>query len=120
MCAERYLKALVQEIGLPIGRTSDLDDLLTALQPHYPNLATLRRGLLILNRYTIDLGYPGHSANRRQAISALRWAKKVRAVIQQLLGIPTARKKPAATINDSSEAPDEILSLSFIVYQTTI
>src|SRR6266446_7850476 len=43
-CAEKYFKALVEEQGLAVPRTHDLQDLLELLLPSHPKLATLRRG----------------------------------------------------------------------------
>jgi HEPN domain-containing protein len=91
-CAESYLKALQQESGLPVRRMPDLDHLLTDLTPHHPSLTTLRRGLLLLDKYAVDVGYPGQTRNKRQAASALRWANKVRTAARSLLGIRQPRK----------------------------
>jgi HEPN domain-containing protein len=91
-CAENYLKALLQEFGLPVRRMPDLDHILTDLTPHYPSLATLRRGLLLLDKYAVDVGYPGQTRNKRQAASALRWAGNVRTAARSLLGIRPPRK----------------------------
>ena len=38
--AEKYLKALVQEVGLAVPRTHDLEVLLDLLLPRHPTLAT--------------------------------------------------------------------------------
>ena len=86
-CAEKYLKALLEELGLPVPKTHDLDHLLTALRPHYPALVALRRGLIFLSEFAIDPRYPGDNATKRQAASALRWMEKVRAAARDLLGI---------------------------------
>ena len=43
--AEKYLKALLQELGLAVPKTHDLEDLLHLLVPHDGTLAPLRRGL---------------------------------------------------------------------------
>src|SRR5205807_9862299 len=47
-CAEKYCKGMMEEIGLPVPKTHDLNLLLNALRPHYATLRTLRRGLLFL------------------------------------------------------------------------
>ena len=92
-CAEKYLKGLMEELGLPVPKTHDLDLLLTALRPHHPGLGSLRRGLVFLSGFAVDTGYPGDSASRRQAVAALRWAKRVRTVVRALLGIRPRRRK---------------------------
>lgn len=69
-------------------------DYLTELLPHYPNLGSLRRGLLTLNDFAVDARYPGESLTKRNARSALRWAGRVREACRTLLGI-RPRRKPA-------------------------
>src|SRR5262245_17049605 len=86
-CAEKYLKALLQELGLSIPRTHVLRDLLGLLLPHYPSLRQFQRGLKFLTRFAVDTRYPGQQATKRQATAALRWADKVRASVRPLLGI---------------------------------
>jgi HEPN domain-containing protein len=90
-CAEKYLKGLMEELGLPVPKTHDLDALLSALTPHHPALRSLRRGLLFLSDFAVDVRYPGTKARKRQAVSALRWATRVRAPARLLLGI---RERP--------------------------
>jgi HEPN domain-containing protein len=80
--AEKYLKAALQEIGLPITRTHDLDDLLNDLRPHVPPVRRLRRGVLFLTQFAVDYRYPGEAASSRQADAALRWTEAVRATIR--------------------------------------
>jgi HEPN domain-containing protein len=86
-CAEKYLKALLEELGIAVAKTHDLDKLLTVLQPHQPSLRPLKRGLLFLTDFAVDTRYPGNSANQRQAQAALRWAKEVRMQAQSILGL---------------------------------
>src|SRR3954447_8250973 len=77
-CAEKYLKGLMEEIGLPVPKTHVLSVLLTALAPHHPTLWSLRRGLLFLTNFAVKTRYPGKTASKRQAVAALRWAARVR------------------------------------------
>src|SRR5262245_11868503 len=88
-CAEKYLKALLEELGIAVVKTHALDQLLTILRPHHPSLRTLRRGLLFLKRFAVDIRYPGEYANKREATAALRWAGKVRWECRSLLGLRT-------------------------------
>jgi HEPN domain-containing protein len=91
--AEKFLKALLEELGLTVPRTHLLTNLLNLLLPHYPSLRSLRRGLKFLTRFAIGPRYPGYSASKRQAQAALRWAGQVRDAVRPLLGIRQARKK---------------------------
>jgi HEPN domain-containing protein len=60
--AEKYLKALLEELGWHIPRTHILRDLLALLLPLYPSLRSLQRGLKFLTRFAVDIRYPGDSA----------------------------------------------------------
>jgi HEPN domain-containing protein len=85
--AEKYLKALLQEFGLAVPRTHNLDQLLGALLPHDKTLRALRRHLVSLSRFAVDYRYPGHGATSRQARSALRQLATVRRATRQRLGL---------------------------------
>lgn len=95
--AEKYLKALLEELSLPIPRTHILRDLLALLLPHHPSLRSFIRGLKFLTRFAVGIRYPGEKASKRQATSALRWAADVRDACRALLGIrtPRSRRRPA-------------------------
>jgi HEPN domain-containing protein len=86
--AEKYLKALMQELALAIPRTHALEDILDSLLPHHPALNSLRRGLTFLTTFAVETRYPGKTAKKRQADDALRWADQVRAAARALLGLP--------------------------------
>ena len=81
------MKALLAESGLAMPRTHNLDDLLNLLLPHYPNLRSLRRGLIFLTDFAVDTRYPGESASKRQAVAALRWTLRVREKCGGYLGL---------------------------------
>lgn len=68
-CAEKYLKALLDDLALVIPRTHNLDDLLGLLTTHHPKLRALRRGLIYLTDFAVDYRYPtpgrrGHALGR--------------------------------------------------------
>jgi HEPN domain-containing protein len=86
-CAEKYLKALMEELGLTVHRTHVLQRLLTRLLPHHPSLRALNGGMKFLTRFAVGTRYPGDDASKRQARAALRWAGKSRDAIRLLLGI---------------------------------
>src|SRR5713101_6788542 len=69
--SEKYLKALLQELGQAIPRTHILRDLLDLLVPHYAELSSLRRGVKFLTRFAVGTRYPGENASKRQARAAL-------------------------------------------------
>ena len=97
-CAEKYLKGLMEELGLVIPKIHDLDRVLTVLLPHHASLRGLRRGLVFLTNFAVLIRYPGESASKRQAVAALRWAERVRGACRTLLGIrprqPRRKRSP--------------------------
>src|SRR5262245_15103343 len=86
--AEKYFKALLQELGAAVPKTHDLDSLLLLLLPHDATLGRLRRGLDKLTDYAVEYRYPVARATTRQMQSALRKAERVRAEIRARLGLP--------------------------------
>jgi HEPN domain-containing protein len=90
--AEKYLKALLAELGQPIPRTHVLRDLLGLLVPHHPSVHSYTRGAKFLTRFAVAVRYPGQRATKRQADAALRWAGRVRATCRAILGLPPPRR----------------------------
>src|SRR5258708_7454094 len=86
-CAEKYLKALMDESGMTIEKTHDLDRLLDRLLPAHPSLRSLRRGLPFLSQFAVGIRYPGEDATKRQAIAVNRWAGRVRDACRAVLGV---------------------------------
>ncbi|MFL5341554.1 MAG: HEPN domain-containing protein [Gemmataceae bacterium] len=73
--AERFLKPLLQELGLQVPRTHNLTDLLELLVPHDSTLARQRRVLTSLKRYAVEYRYLGLQARTREMHAALRNAE---------------------------------------------
>ena len=90
--AEKYLKALLQELGIPIPKTHDLDVLLNLLLPQQPAMASLRRILNILTQYAVEYRYPGMHATSRQAAAALRHGQRIREQVRRMLGLRAAKR----------------------------
>jgi HEPN domain-containing protein len=86
--AEKYLKALLQESGLSVPRIHDLGALLLLLLPHVATLLSLRRRLISLNKYSVEVRYPDKSASKREAVAAVRNAEKIRRAVRLRLGLP--------------------------------
>jgi len=72
--AEKYRKALLEELGLTVPKIHDLERLRTLFLPHHASLRPLRRGMLFLRRFSVDMRYPGEWASKWQAEAAFRWA----------------------------------------------
>jgi len=91
--AEKYLKAILEELGLTIPRTHNLVALLPLLMPTHDSLRSLRRGVDFLTRFAVETRYPGDRASKRQAAAALRWAGEVRSACRSLLGVLPPRRR---------------------------
>ena len=83
--AEKYVKAFLQETGVPVPRTHDLEKLHELAVPHDATLKSLLRGLRFLTVFAVEYRYPDADATARQAKSALRWAARVRLEIRKRL-----------------------------------
>lgn len=87
-CAEKYLKARLQEAGAPIPRTHDLEVLLSLLLPFEPGWAGLRASLQVLTVYGVQVRYPGSATSRTMARDAVAHARSVRARVRSALSLP--------------------------------
>ncbi len=87
------MKALLEELGVHIPKTHDLNDLQKLLAPYHASLRPLKRGLLFLTDFAVDVRYPGNRTSKRQAVAALRWAGRVRDSCRTLLGLRPARRR---------------------------
>ena len=85
--AEKYLKALLCEHGLPVPKTHNLVDLLNRLLIVDATLERFRLRLRRLMRYAVDYRYPGIHASTRQARSALRMATEFRDEVRRRLSL---------------------------------
>ncbi len=84
-CAEKYLKALLQEAQIPFGKTHNLSLLLDLLPERHSGLELLRPTLAILNAYAVEYRYPGESAEKEIARQAVMLAKEVKeAVLREI------------------------------------
>ena len=87
-CGEKYLKAKLVEAGLAFGKTHNLIALLSLILPIEPTWRSLQPALNALNVYAVDYRYPGYSATKAEAQSALKNCRDVRRVIRQAFGLP--------------------------------
>jgi len=86
-CAEKYLKACLQEADMPFGRTHNLSALLDLLLPISAELDTLRSHLRALTVFAVDVRYPGESVDKAEAHEALRLCRAVRRRLRLHLGL---------------------------------
>jgi HEPN domain-containing protein len=87
-CAEKYLKAFLEEHNIPFPRTHNLVELLNLSGGLLPELDPLRAALDELSRHGVLPRYPGTTLTPQQVTDALRTAEQVRTVIRAKLGLP--------------------------------
>jgi HEPN domain-containing protein len=93
-CAEKYLKALLQEEVVPFQRTHDLVALVELLSHVDSRWDDLRPQLQKLRTFAVLIRYPGERANRSMAREALAIARAVRSRARsRVRRRPTARAK---------------------------
>jgi HEPN domain-containing protein len=86
-CAEKYLKAFLQENDRDIPKIHKLLDLLKLCKEVDASLEILVSDLMELERFSVNVRYPGVSAEKNEAKIALKAAKAVRDFFRQRLRI---------------------------------
>lgn len=86
-CIEKYLKARLQEASIRFDRTHDLVRLLDQLMPVEPLWRVFRTALGPVSAYAVIFRYPGRSASRSEATTAIRHAISMRTVVREALGL---------------------------------
>ena len=74
-CVEKLLKAALTETGRDFSRTHDLNHLLDLILPTHPLWEAFRSGFQELVAYAVEYRYPGESATKEMAQTALKAAK---------------------------------------------
>ena len=87
-CAEKYLKARLQEAGITFGKTHDLVNLLGLVLPVEPIWNLLRQDLIVLTDFAVDYRYPGSLATKAEAQDAVKRCRRIRRTIRQSFGLP--------------------------------
>jgi HEPN domain-containing protein len=90
-CAEKYLKAFLQEKGIPSGKTHNLVALLDQALAVVSSLELLRPDLQRLNLYAVQFRYPGESADKGTAREAVAVSSIVREKLRTALGLRTRK-----------------------------
>lgn len=86
-CAEKYLKARLEEAARAFGRTHNLISLLILVLQVEPMWTVLQPHLTALNIYAVAFRYPGSSATRSNAANALKDCREVRRIVRQSFGL---------------------------------
>ena len=86
-CAEKYLKARLEEATIGFARTHDLLMLHQLVLPVEPNWQVLQTPLAFLNPFAVAYRYPGIIATRADAKDAIAYCREVRRVIRIAFGL---------------------------------
>lgn len=86
-CAEKYLKAYLQEHHVRFAPTHNLIDHLELCRNVDPGFATLGADLRELDGYAVRVRYPGVEVSFEMGEAALAAASRVRAFIRAELGL---------------------------------
>ncbi len=86
-CAEKYLKAVLQESNIPFPRTHDLADPLSLMLPIEPTWTSLESDLNVFTAFAVEYRYPGESSDQTEAQEAFQKCETVRSMIRNHLGL---------------------------------
>ncbi len=81
-CVEKYLKARLQEAGIPFPKSHDLVQLLSLATPVEPLWAAFSALLDRLNVYAVQVRYPGRIATREMTKESLNITRQIRAGVR--------------------------------------
>lgn len=101
-CVEKYFKARLCSLDLPIPRSHDLVALLHAVKLVNPEWMLFEPACKTLNRYAVSFRYPGESAGRAEARTAVKHARLIRDTIRSALGLRSAPSSKRASNNRPS------------------
>ena len=87
-CAEKCLKARLQEAGIAFPRTHSLPALLQLVLPVEPLWSAIGPALNNLNISGVNFRYPGANASKADARQALKDCRAVRQEARLSLGLP--------------------------------
>lgn len=86
-CAEKYLKAILQEQDISFGKTHNLIALLELLIPTKPSWELLRPSLESLTAFGVHVRYPGETTDKATAKEALNHCRIIRLDARKTLGL---------------------------------
>jgi HEPN domain-containing protein len=86
-CAEKYLKAFLQENGEHIPKIHNLKEILEMCLKLDESFEFLRSDLILIDRFSVRVRYPGVSAEKDEARSAYKALEASRIFLRQKLNI---------------------------------
>lgn len=85
--AEKFLKAALQENGMPIPRIHSLAELLAILAVNTSDFLLTQPDAIILENYSVQFRYPGFSAENGDAKVALDTSERLCSFLRNKLGL---------------------------------
>ena len=86
-CAEKYVKARLEEANVRIPKTHDLGELLKLALPFAPLWSALQPALRSLSQYAVAFRYPGDEATDAEVKSAMTNCKAIRKEVRLTFGL---------------------------------
>ena len=86
-CAEKYLKARLQEAEIAFPKTHNLLELLGLVMAVEPLWESLREPLRTLARYASEFRYPGDDADATEAKRGMEMCRTIRQTVRRSLGL---------------------------------
>ena len=86
-CAEKYLKAFLQEHNKQIPKIHNLMELMLLCEEIDNSFEMMRTDLVSVERFSVQVRYPGEIAEKEDAKSAYAAVGIVRALVRQKLGM---------------------------------
>ena len=87
-CAEKYLKAYLEEQNISFGKTHDLVVLLNSSTVSIPELNPYKQSLAKLSVFGVASRYPGAQVDQPAAQESMKTAEYVRTVVRAKLQLP--------------------------------
>ena len=87
-CAEKYVKARLEEAGIAFAKTTpDLKKLMRLVLAVEPSWSALGQDLIFLTAFALDSQCPGNTATKAEAKEAITRCGNVRRVVRRAFGL---------------------------------
>jgi HEPN domain-containing protein len=87
-CVEKYLKGFLIHCGQPSAWGHDLLAIVEKCVPFFPALELEKPFLALLTKFAVRYRYPGDSATKAEAHTAIRAMERLRQLLRDRLGLP--------------------------------
>lgn len=88
-CVEKYLKAWLQEMNIPIIRTHNLTQILDLILLTIPEWKAWKSGLSNLSEFAVETRYLADSPSQNDVVRSMETCEKVRKTTRAELKLPT-------------------------------